>query len=610
MNNLCLQSVPITVGAATLVAATMTLATAYAAPPSPSLVVEWTTVVNNTDLMPTDDERCLQPPPQGKETPRRCFFNSYNQPSVNVNGLVVIRARSRGGGGGEGGGGGGEGSGGENQPIHGIYTRDMGMAGGPGDIVRILDRTVEVPQPNNIRRPPENSPNIGPLTTFIETPSFPRIDMSSDTIATRGNHQPVWKVFDRDTDDEILEQVGTTGIYTNPFGDLITGASKLGGETERVGEDPVQEFPFFEVPEAPGTPFDVFPGAPAVTDGATIVFKGNYTVDSVGKTGVYYRHLTADPIQLEDDSRLEPAGGMNPVVLIANNTETLIPNTSTVFGSTSPPSAAMGPENRSLAVFAGFDNEENPTLGGIYLAELAETRELEELVSIGDRVPGENPQARFSRLGEGVAFDGRYVAFWGAWGPASRTIRLHCPTEGNKDRVAFCLTQCPEPEGCATKLPVRQGIFLHDTLTGETRAVAKAPNDFEDFVFWNFSGKVPGIGGGDEGGEDDGEPARWRSSAFIAVSGPYTAFKAVTGNRIGVYLSSQPGRQAVTVIDNRSDGQLVDPEAPAGSVVTEVGLEREGLRGDWLTVSAKMAVAGGTEEDGMAGVYITQLPPQ
>ena len=63
----------------------------------------------------------------------------------------------------------------------------MGGAGGPGDIVRILDRSVEVPQPNNLGQP-----------TFIETPSFPRIDMWSDTIATRGNHQPVWSL----TDDE------------------------------------------------------------------------------------------------------------------------------------------------------------------------------------------------------------------------------------------------------------------------------------------------------------------------------------------------------------------------------------------------------------------------
>jgi hypothetical protein len=62
------------------------------------------------------------------------------------------------------------------------------------------------------------------------------------------------------------------------------------------------------------------------------------------------------------------------------------------------------------------------------------------------------------------------------------------------------------------------------------------------------------------------------------------------------------------VVDNRTDGQLMDPEAPVGSTVVEVGLEREGLRGDWLAVSAKMRVEGGTEEDGMAGVYITKVP--
>ena len=42
--------------------------------------------------------------------------------------------------------------------------------------------------------------------------------------------------------------------------------------------------------------------------------------------------------------------------------------------------------------------------------------------------------------------------------------------------------------------------------------------------------------------------------------------------------------------------------------MTEVGLEREGLRGKWLAIAAKMAVEGDTEEDGMAGVYITRVP--
>ena len=211
-------------------------------------------------------------------------FNSYNQPSVNLDGLVVFRARSKGGDK-------------LGQPTHGIYTRDM-LTG--GEIVRVLDRTTEVPEPNNLG------------TTFVETPSFPRIDMESDTIATRGNHQPVWTYTPLDSDET---RAGTTGIYTNPFRELITGASKLGN---------VSELSFFEVPEPefPGTPFEVFPGSPSVTGGNTIVFKGNYTGDrrAARKTGVYYR-------QLDDQA----AGGTSPVVLIANNTDTLIPGTDTVF---------------------------------------------------------------------------------------------------------------------------------------------------------------------------------------------------------------------------------------------------------------------------------------
>jgi hypothetical protein len=111
---------------------------------------------------------------------------------------------------------------------------------------------------------------------------------------------------------------------------------------------------------------------------ATIVFKGNYTVGDVGKTGVFYRNL------VDSDINGGPGGGTNPVVLIANNTVTKIPGTTQVFGSTSPPSAASG-----KVVFAGFDNEDAPTLGGIYLAPLAQTPSLTTLVSIGGRVPGE-----------------------------------------------------------------------------------------------------------------------------------------------------------------------------------------------------------------------------
>jgi len=532
----------------------------------------WSTVVNNGDDMPT--ATCN---PAAPLAPLCRKFNSYNQPSVNAARLVVFRARSRGGG--------------QAQPIHGVYTRDMADA---GPVVKILDRDTPVPPPNNRG------------TVFIEPPSFPRIDIDSNTVATRGNHQPVWKVLD--AAGEIVEQTGTSGIYTNPFGDLITGAGKLGA---------VSAFSFFEVPERPGTFFDVFPGAPAVTDGDTIVFKGNYTVGLVAKTGVYYRELVNSPIPIPDGTLLAPAGGTNPVILIANS-DTFIPGTTRVFGSTAPPSAA-----NHMAVFAGFDNEDNPTLGGIYLAPLTgPLPRLKTLVSIGDRVPGEKREARFNRLGEGVSFDGRFVAFWGAWGAATKTLILQCPIEGNADRVLFCRQQYPD--GFTVRVPVNQGIFVYDIRTRQIRVIAKSPADFGDFVFWNFSGLVPGASEGDE----DGEPARWRSSAFVAVSGAvegrgigatfHAAFKARTGNVRagayvnpvdGIYLRKGPGQsQILTVAKTGMDGTLIDPaavdtETGAALPVTEVGIERDGFRGNSLVINASM----GSEVTGWAGIYLSKV---
>jgi hypothetical protein len=75
-----------------------------------------------------------------------------------------------------------------------------------------------------------------------------------------------------------------------------------------------------------------------------------------------------------------------------------------------------------------------------------------------------------------------------------------------------------------------------------------------------------------------------------------------------VDLSEGPGRQLITTVaDTTMLGQALDPEAPPDSTIVGVGLEREGLRGRWLTINASMDVEGGEEEDGMAGVYITQV---
>src|SRR5210317_2190952 len=83
-------------------------------------VFQWNTVINNNDVMPPLEIR---------------NFNSYNPPSVNAKGMVVVRARSRGG-----------------PPLgpatHGIYVRDMGRA--DSDIVRVFDMTTLVPEPNNV----------------------------------------------------------------------------------------------------------------------------------------------------------------------------------------------------------------------------------------------------------------------------------------------------------------------------------------------------------------------------------------------------------------------------------------------------------------------------
>ena len=379
-------------------------------------------------------------------------------------------------------------------------------------------------------------------------------------------------------------------------------------------------------PDGSNCRFEVFPGSPSITNGDTIVFKGNYTVGGSAKTGVYFRKLVPGR-----------TGGDAPAIMIANNTDTLIPGTQTIFGSTAPPNAASG-----HAVFAGFDDEHAPSLGGIYMAPLEFQPTLTTLVAIGDEVPGLPTNATLTDFGEGISFDGRYVGFWGAWGEGMRAVRLYCPQEGNKDRIAYCNqalyceatgttmgdpTSICDGERCYAErtVPTNQGIFVHDTKTGKTRLVAMNDGRFDDFLFWNYSGKPPcsSHGHGEEGDLSASHSVKWRSSAFLAVSGDRgmkyrIAFKARSGDLIdgvyvdpvdGIYLSKGPGHAGpVTVVDTTMDGQSLDAEAPPGTTVLELGLEREGFRGDWLAIAARMGVEGGDEEDdGIAGVYIARV---
>ncbi len=505
----------------------------------------WTTVINNGSVMPGSNN---------------VLFNSYNQPSVNALGTVVIRARSKGGS--------GTGSGGSSGgPVHGIYMRNMLLRRAA---IRVFDKTSVVPQPNNTG------------ATFTEFPSFPRIDLLTNTVATRGASQPVWTYSLNGTDTKV----GTSGVYVVQRGNDLTANSQLGV---------VPEYSFFQVPGvAAGLRFDQFPGAPAV-NGNSIVFKGNYTeVDvesnsTLSKTGVYFRNVVK-------------GGGVGPVQRIAD-TSTLIPGTTTPFGATATPSAALG-----MMVFTGWDNEDSPTKGGIYRAPLRTDPALTTLVGIGTtQVPGEASGVTFKNFGESLAFDGRFVAFWATWGEEQRFVNLTCPSDGNTDLIAYCLSLYPN--GVSMAVPVYQGIFVYDGITRRITPLAKTPKNFDDFLYWVFSGKPPGTGNTDE--NSDGEPARWRSAAFAAVSGRLFTFQAVFKahkNTVdGIYLvNGATVSRITTLLDTTMSGQAVDPKAPAGSTVVSLGVEREGLRSGWLAITASMLNA--TTSESWAGVYTRYMP--
>ncbi|HSC95339.1 MAG TPA: hypothetical protein VLC73_10240 [Burkholderiales bacterium] len=510
---------------------------------------KWVTVVNNS----------FTPPGVANKN-----FFSFNQPSVSGSGKVVFRARAKGAGGGGGG-----------EPHRGVWAVDLCASSA---LQTILDNSTVVPPPNNTG------------VTFTETPSIPRIDISSPLLATRGNSQPVWTYT---LPDGSESRAGTTGIFTWSVGPLATGVNILGN---------LPDFSHFQVPGAPaGTRFDVFPGSPTATDGKYIAFKGNFTVTennvAVGKTGVYFRDISVSN---------------SPVIGVADSS-TIIPGQAVVpFGSTAPPSAADG-----KIVFTGLDIEEAPTMGGIYVAPLADRPGLTAVALIGDPVPDRSGVplvgAYFTKFGEGLAYDGRYVAYWGAWGAETRDLVLTCPADGNQDLIAYCLQT--HPQGFTAQSPVNQGIFLHDTVTQKTLMVARsgAGEAFQDFLYWVFSGRPPGTGSGDD---SDGEPPRWRSSAFAAVDGSRgVLFKGsrspAPGGTVpssGIYGAGYISGALTDFVPAIEVGDLVaklDASAPADSTVLSVGIEREAFRNGWMTLTVSTINPAG---ESWAGIYATHLP--
>ena len=486
-------------------------------------------------------------------------------------------------------------------PARGVYARDMR---GPGDVAVVACVTGLVPQPNSEE------------ATFNEFPAFPRIDASSPAIATRGQSQPVLEYqIGVDADGlPLTTKVGTSGVYANPGGVLGTGASLLGAVTD-FGSGALV-YPQYSVPGLPtGTPptrFDQFPGAPTVTAGTVIGFKGNFTVGLEGKTGVFFRDVSSSA---------------NRTYLVANS-YTRIPGqpsgSNVLFGSTAPPSASG-----QYMFFVGLDSEEAPTLGGIYRAKMKdkEAQKLETLVGIGTQVPGEAAGVGFARIGEGlsVSADGSFVTFWGAWGTETFAKRLYCPVDGNAAIIEYCNEAFPLGYD-EVAIPVHQGIFVYDVKRKSIAAVAKTgESGLEDFLYWVYSGAPPGVGGGQEDGDDEGdesrEPPRWRSSAFAAVSltdkkAAAVAFKATQGDGVGATLADgvpgiflRKGTAAlVTVVKVLSPGRNIDPIAPADSIVTAVGIERDGFRGSNLAITASMLYETVEESLGWAGVYLTKVP--
>ena len=178
-----------------------------------------------------------------------------------------------------------------------------------------------------------------------------------------------------------------------------------------------------------------------------------------------------------------------------------------------------------------------------------------------------------------------------------------------------------------------QGIFVYDTYTSRLYLTARSGlgGRFDDFVYWNYSGAPPGA----SPNEQDAEPPRFRSSAFLAVSTDNrpvftrVAFQARTGDIDpvthvyvspvdGIYLATGPGQGPVTMLaETGMDGTELDPDAvwdddddvstPAVPLpVSSVAMERDAFRSDWLAITASM----GVEEAGWAGIYMIKLTPR
>lgn len=175
---------------------------------------------------------------------------------------------------------------------------------------------------------------------------------------------------------------------------------------------------------------------------------------------------------------------------------------------------------------------------------------------------------------------------------------------------------------------VNQGVFLYDRSTQALTRIARTGEEgVQNFVFWGFSGRVPGVGGAlgeladpgfDEAEEE--EFARWRSAQYMALShraGENTAqiaFKAERSGHTGIYVREGIARQLplrTAVEEVTTAGQPMDPEAPVDSWISSAGVERDGFRNGRLAITASMLwinPADPTESLSWGGLYVGSIP--
>jgi hypothetical protein len=118
---------------------------------------------------------------------------------------------------------------------------------------------------------------------------------------------------------------------------------------------------------------------------------------------------------------------------------------------------------------------------------------------------------------------------------------------------------------------------------------------------------------GGEGLEDKGEGPRWRSSAFLAIDGFAegafrAAFKASIDGTDAILTRVGPAPLGEPVLIAVGGGaEAIDPDAPEGSVITALGIERDSVRADRIIVTASMEST--TTKEPWAGQYEADLPP-